>query len=98
MTATESGRLSANLTNAIMGRLLPARCDTPRNAQYRGVKKPVTIHRYRLGLQGSATLSRYLGQEPGAALGLIDSVLDQAGGRDIVVPLTEFMGGTQPLD
>src|SRR5262249_18742096 len=36
-----------------------------------------------------------LAQEPAAALGLVDPVLDQAGGGDIVVFLVRLVGGTK---
>jgi hypothetical protein len=36
----------------------------------------------------------YLRQKPGSALGLVDPVLDQAGGGDVVVLFAEFMGRT----
>ena len=45
------------------------------------------------GFKRSGT--RDLGQEPRSALSLVDPILDQAGGRHIVVLLAEFMSGTK---
>src|ERR1700735_2793265 len=45
------------------------------------------------GFKRSGT--RDLGQEPGSAFSLVDPVLDQAGGGDVVVLLAELMSGTK---
>ena len=45
------------------------------------------------GFKRSGT--RDLGQEPGSAFSLVDPVLDQAGGGDVVVLIAEIMSGTK---
>src|ERR1700735_2621781 len=45
------------------------------------------------GFKRSGT--RDLGQEPGSAFSLVDPVLDQAGGGDVVVLIAELMSGTK---
>src|SRR6202043_361549 len=44
-----------------------------------------------LRLSSRLTLGHDFGQEPGAAFSLVDPVLDQAGGSDVIVLIAEFV-------
>ena len=46
------------------------------------------------GAHGVVLMLRFR-QEPGPPLTLVDPILDQAGGGNVVVPVTNLMGGTQ---
>jgi hypothetical protein len=56
-----------------------------------GQRLPIAVSPHRR----FASLLCRLRQEPGPPLTLVDPILDQAGGGNVVVPVTNLMGGTQ---